>query len=125
MNIYNYLFYRIYKRQNTKYSKLESALYSSAIITAPVSINLLTIKIFLQSLDVIPTITTKTIQDVLFMITLIVLNTIYFMMKKRYLGIENNFNKLSKKKNKIGLYCVILYFILTVVLFIIGVNIGR
>src|SRR6056297_2954551 len=123
MNIYNYLFYRIYKRQNTKYSKLESALYSSAIITAPVSINLLTIKIFLQSLDVIPTITTKTIQDVLFMITLIVLNTIYFMMKKRYLEIENNFNKLSKKKNKIGLYCVILYFILTVVLFIIGVNI--
>jgi hypothetical protein len=125
MNVYNYLFYRIYKRQNTKFGKQESTFFASMIVSCLVFFNLFTLTIFLFKLDILPTIEITNIRAAIFGIIILGLNTWMFFKNKKYLRIENKFTGLTKKKNGIGLFFILLYVVMTFVIFIIAVNYGR
>ena len=122
MNIYNYLFFRIYKRHNTKYSKNESTFFASMVVSCLLYLNLFTIGIFLFKYKIIPLfISTKT-QAIIGVFILLLFNIAYFNWRKRYLGIENKFLSLSIRQNRIGLYLIFTYLIASLLFFIIGVN---
>ena len=122
MNIYNYLFFRIYRRHNTKYSKNESTFFASMVVSCLLYLNLFTIGIFLFKYKIIPFfISTKT-QVIIGLFILLLFNIAYFNWRKRYLGIENKFISLSIRQNRIGLYLIFTYLISSLLFFIIGVN---
>ena len=125
MNVYNYLFYRIYKRQNTKFDKQESTFFASMIVSCLIFFNVFTLAIFLFKLDILPTIKITKIRAIIFGIIILGINTWIFFKNKRYLEIENKFKTLDKRTNNIGLFYILGYVIMSFVLFIIAVNYGR
>ena len=125
MNLYNYLFYRIYKRQNTKFGKQESTFFASLIVSCLVYLNLFTLVIFLLKLDILPTIEINKIRAAIFGFIIMGVNTWIFFKNKKYLRIENKFSGLTKKENGIGLFFILLYVIMTIVFFITAVEYGR
>lgn len=122
MNVYNYLFFRIYKRQNTRYSKNESAIFASIVVSCLLYLNLFTIGIFLFKYNVIPLFISSKTQAIVFIFILLLINIAYFNWKKKYLAIENKFLTLSICQNKIGLFLIFTYLIASLLFFIIGVN---
>lgn len=125
MNPYNYLFYRIYKRHNTKYSKPESVFFASMVVSCIIFLNLFTVGIFLYRSKLIPLFIGSKLQSLLLILLILAFNSYYFYSKKRYLGIEDNYVNISKKRNNLGTFFILLYVLISLVFFIIAVNFKR
>lgn len=122
MTLYQYLFYRIYKRQRTKNGEIESTLVSIMAITCIVFLNLITIETFLNKLLSTPVIVSSTVFVVALMVVIFGLNCLVFLFKKRYKNIEQNFSNETKTHQNIGTFIIIAYIVLSFVLFFISVN---
>ena len=102
MNLYNYIFYRIYKtisRINNVFPEFSTSIYLSILIF----INILSIILFIEiPLDKIG------LNNIYFGLTIIyVVNHLYFIKKNRYIKIVENFDK---KENSLFLNILILIY---------------
>lgn len=125
MNPYNYLFYRIYKRHNSKYSKPESVFFACMVVSCIVFLNLFTVGIFLYRSKLIPLFVDSKLQSVLIVFLILIVNFYYFYGKKRYLAIESRYVNISNKRNNLGTFVILLYVFISLVIFIIAVNFKR
>ena len=117
---YYYLFYRIYKRQRTKFGEFESVFVG---ITAPsilVFLNLYSIEILLEKLHLLPGSLISEKFVIIFLLSLMSLNFLFFYSKRRYKKIEALFE--NNRKVVFGLGWIITYVILSFVAFFYIVN---
>ena len=120
--IYKYLFYRLYKRQRTKFSEIESSLFAILTITAIIFVNLFTLDIFISKLFLLPSIY-KTKSIVIISMTVIFgINCLIFLIKERYKDIELKFIHETKTQQNIGTFSIIAFIILSLILFFVAVN---
>lgn len=122
MNIYHYFFYRIYKRQNKRYSKTESVVFSAIVLSCLLFMNIFTLGIFFYRLNLLPFFVESKFQVIILAFLIIVINLLIFFRRKKYLDIESKFQGISKNKKTIGAIVIILYIVLTFILFILAVN---
>jgi hypothetical protein len=121
--IYQYLFYRLYKRQRTKFSELESVIFSSITIALMLAINLLTLEIFANKLFSMHSILMNSkISGAIFIIVFSGLNCFYFLFNKRYLILEQRFGYASRNRNNWGTFGIIAYVIFSFFVFFISVH---
>ena len=120
MNIYHYLFYRIYNRQNTKYSKTESVVFAVIALSCLLFLNIFTLGIFLYRLNFLPGFISSKFQVIVLIFLIIAINLLIFFRRKKYLEVELKFQELNKKNNTIGTVVIILYVILSFIVFIIA-----
>jgi hypothetical protein len=122
MTLYQYLFYRIYKRQRTKNGEIESTLVSLMAMTCIIFLNLITIETFLNKLLSTPVIVRSTVFVLALMIVIFGLNCLLFLFKKKYKIIELKFSNETKAHQNIGTFGIIAYIVLSFILFFISVN---
>lgn len=125
MNIYHYLFYRIYKRQNTKFSKTESVIFSVIVLSSVLFLNIFTLGIFFYRLDFLPVFIESKFQVLILAFSIIVFNLLVFFRRKKYLYIESKFQEISKNKNTVGTIIIILYVVLSFIVFFLATNFRR
>ena len=122
MKIYQYLFYRLYKRQRTKFSEFESLIFALLTITAIIFVNFFTLEIFLNKMLLTPSIITSKSLVIIIMALIFSVNCFVFLMKKRYKNIEQKFQNETKKQKNIGTFIIIAYVVLSFILFFVSVN---
>lgn len=120
MRVYQYLFYRLYKRQLTKFSEFESLIFALLTITAIVFINLYTLDIGLNKLISTPALINSKVAVISAIIIIFGLNCFFFLLKKRYRDIEQKFGNETKEHKRLGLFGIIAYIIVSFVLFFIS-----
>ena len=125
MNIYHYLFYRLYKRQNTKYSKTESVVFAVIALSIFLFLNIFTLGIFFYRLNFLPVFIESKFQVIILVFLIIIINLLIFFRRKKYLNLESKYQGIKKKNNTIGTVVIILYVILSLIIFIIAVNFRR
>ena len=125
MNMYNYLFYRIYKRHNTKYSKHESAFFATMVQSCIIFLNLFTIGIYLSRNKIITYFLNSKVQAIILISFVMIFNFLYFFNKKKYLKIESRYSSVNKKTNNLGAFLIILYIIVTLFFFFVMINYKR
>lgn len=119
MKIYDYFFYRLYKRtRKTNTDETYCVMTASLLIGLFSFFNLLTIISFLNLNSIVNT----KIVVVTILLAFSGLNFLFFLRKKRYKIIEEKYATESKKQNTIGTIGVFAYIILTLILFLIGAN---
>jgi hypothetical protein len=117
INPYDYLFYRIFKRHHTTYSKHESAFAATVIISCLIYVNFVSICLTTNKV-LSPLIILNNISNLLSGFSILLLNIFYFFYKKRYLTIEEIFSSFTKKQNGIGLVLIYTYVTLTIAFFV-------
>ncbi len=120
--IYQYLFYRLYNRQRTKFSEIESLIFAMLTLTAILFVNFFTIDIFLHKLLLMPSIISSIAIVIIVMAVFIGINCWLFLVNKRYKKIEQKFSNESKTHKNIGTFSIITYVILSFILFFVSVN---
>jgi len=120
--IYQYLFYRLYKRQRTKFTEIESIIFAMLTITAILFVNFFTIDIFLHKLLLTPSTFSSIAIVIIVMAVFLCLNCWLFLVNKRYRKIEQKFSNESKTHQNIGTFIIIAYIVLSFVLFFISVS---
>jgi len=120
--IYQYLFYRIYKRKKKKNGEIESTLVSMMAISCIVFLNLVTIETFLSKLLAIQVIIDSVLSVIITMVSIFGLNCLMFLLKKRYKDIEQKFLNETKTHQNIGTFIIIAYIIISFILFFVSVN---
>lgn len=116
INPYTYTFYRIYKKQRTKFGEIESVFASLLGLSCLLFLNIFSIlkifeKVNILSIDLI----TKPIA-IFIMVILIMFNCVFFYSKKKYLKIEMHFNNI--RKIPFGLGWILIYSALTIIIFL-------
>lgn len=119
MKYYHYIFYRIYRRHNHKYSKIESAYFATIMLSCLGFLNLVTIGVFFERINLIKFMFNSKWQAIIIIILLVIINLLIFMREKKFLEIENNFKTIINKKNSIGTMLIISYFVLSFIIFFI------
>jgi hypothetical protein len=122
MTLYQYLFYRIYKRQRTKNGETESTLVSIMAITCILFLNLITIETFVNKLFSTPITINSTVAVVVLMASIFGLNCFIFLFKKKYKDIEQRFSNETTSRNNWGTFGIITYIVFSFILFFISVN---
>ena len=119
-NPYYYLFYRLYKRQRTKFGEFESVYFTIATISALFFINIYTLQILLAKLNIIPEYINSVAKGISIILILIVMNFFCFFYKKKYKSIEFKFD--NYRKIKFGVGWIIIYVVLSFIAFFYVVN---
>jgi hypothetical protein len=123
MNIYYYLFIRIFKRHNLKYGKNESVFFASVVLSCIIYLNLYTLVLFLNNLNVLPFLRFDSIYiTVSGGIILLLINLLLFYNKKRFYKIESRYKKVPNKKNRVGTIIILLYIVISFVLFFVVIK---
>jgi len=118
MNIYYYLFVRIFKRHNLKYGKNESVFFASAVLSCIIYLNLYTLVLYLNNLNVLPFSGFYSFYiTVSGGIILLLINLLLFYNKKRFYKIESRYKKISTKKNRVGTIIILFYLVISFLLF--------
>jgi hypothetical protein len=120
LNPYYYLFYRLYKRQRTKFGEFESAFAATTAMSSLLFINIYTIEIFFEKFRIIRSLSISITFVVSFILLLIAANFSLFYIKKRYERIESYFDN---RKVNFGLVLIISYVIISFVAFFYAVNV--
>jgi len=113
-NPYYYLFYRLYKRQRSKFGVIESLNFTIITISSLNFINLFTLQILFDKLNIIPEYITSTVKAVSIILIIILINYFCFIYKKKYKSIVLKFDNYRKFKFGTGL--IIIYVVLSVAL---------
>lgn len=122
MKLYKYFFYRLYKRQHTKFSEIESLIFALITMTTIVFLNIVTIDIFLAKLFSLTTIIDSIFSVVIVMAIIFGINCCLFLVNKNYKKFEERFRNESKIQNTWGTLWIIAYIIFSFILFFISVN---
>lgn len=122
--LYQYLFYRIYKRQRTKNGETESALVSILTITCILFLNLITIETFANKIFLTP-ITIKSPATVVVIIACIFgLNCFFFLFEKKFKVVEKRFSNENASHDNWGAFGIIAYIVVSLALFFTSVNLN-
>jgi uncharacterized RDD family membrane protein YckC len=117
---YYYLFYRIYKRQRTKFGEFESISAAAMGLSSLVFLNLFTIETLMEKLNVLPLFPFPVVLVIIIFLILMSSNTLYFYSKQRYKKIEALFE--NNKKISFGLGWILIYVALSFIVFFYAVN---
>ena len=117
---YYYLFYRIYKRQRTKFGEFESISAAAMGLSSLVFLNLFTIETLMEKLNVLPLFPFPVVLVIIIFLILMSSNTLYFYSKQRYKKIEALFE--NNKKIFFGLGWILIYVALSFIVFFYAVN---
>ena len=117
---YYYLFYRLYKRQRTKFGEFESAFAATSTMSALLFINIYTIEIFFEKYRIIRPLSISITFVAFFILLLIASNFSLFYIRKRYERIVSYFDN---SKVFFGLVWIITYVVISFVAFFYAVNV--
>jgi hypothetical protein len=117
---YYYLFYRIYKRQRTKFGEFESLFVACTAPSIIMFLNLYSIEILFEKLHLLPVSLISEKFIIIFLPVLIAINLLFFYSKGRYKKIEALFE--SHEKVVFGLGWIIIYVIFSFIAFFYIVN---
>jgi len=120
----NYLFYLIYARQKNKLGEnaLLSVLSGTLIVTLVAYLSLFNIYLTLKYFRFFENSTFSKVQIIGFFFFLLVLNGLYFLIKKQYLKIEQKFSDRSKRTQGKFKALTISYIAIIVIYYFVIVN---
>ena len=113
MKIINYCFYRIYHVFSKGEDSHDGAILSTLIFTILAYINILAAGTFLKKFGVISTFIASKTVGISLEIMLFIIGWLLFVIKKKYISIENQFKNESKRERTWGNFAVFLSFILS------------
>jgi len=119
MKIYDYFFYRLYILLRKKQDEAFGVWGTSIVLSVLIYFNLYTLSIFLYKKNLIPQLITSKAEIVAIALILFGANFYFFYRNKRYKIIEQKYSTESKTRNTIGNIGMILFIVLTFVLFFI------
>jgi membrane protease YdiL (CAAX protease family) len=120
INPFYYLFYRLYKRQRTKFGVLESIVAASMVLCSLVFVNIFTLETLLEKLKIIPSNSINEEIVILFILILMISSVLFFYFHQRYKKIETIFE--NNKKVPFGLGWILLYIVLSFIFFFYVAN---
>jgi hypothetical protein len=121
-NYFQYFFYRFYKRQRTKYDEKESIVVSSLGLSVILYLNLLTLYAFSVYIDLLPSLDINPYLAVISGLLIWLILIIFFIDRKKYKEIEKKFCREHSRENTKGLIIMIGYVIITIILFLVSIN---
>lgn len=120
----SYLFYWIYTRQKNKLGEntLLSVLSGTLIVSLVAYLSLFDIYLTLKYFGLFENYIFSKVQIIGFFFLLLVLNGMYFLIKEKYLKIEQKFKDRSEKTHKKYKALIISYIVILIVYYFIIVN---
>lgn len=120
----NYLFYWIYTRQKNKLGENTylSVLSGALVVSLIVYLNLFDIYLIFKLFGYFQDASFSKVQIISFFFFLLVLNSMYFLIKKKYLEIERRFDDKSVKLLKRYRILTVCYIAILVVCYFVFVN---